>query len=454
MALAFPAPFALPAALAAPNTTANAIALDIRQNDTDQPLIQVWRDSTGAVKMSIAQDGSLVVGGLAPSSILTQLWQSPIPDAPGAVAHIADGPAYVGAGSKLLSLRNGTVEKLSIDKDGKVSTSGYTDTAVLFVGPSGEVKQNTVDFFWQDGLKRLNLRAPFSLGTLNVGGSIFAQSLVSGARCEVTATALDFTNTGADVPILLTGTSRTLEISGSAAEPTRPTFRVKGRTSQSVPAAVVQLGATPAVGAKAQRWEDSAGALLAELDSAGNWSLVGDIVWDNTSDHAFSVAASSISEDPGKDAFWTAGKGGPASVSEGGEGGDFGGYGGMGGDGTVALPGGVGGTLGFFAGDGGTDNGGGGGVGGDSQFDAGLGSGAEENGRVFVGTDNAREVRLGRGLKDTRALGYWKLSEQISDPATPAAGDAVLWLKNVAGLTQLRIKFDDGTNLLLATSIS
>jgi hypothetical protein len=43
-------------------------------------------------------------------------------DGPAAVSVIIDSPAYVNAGAKLLSIRNGTVEKAYIDKDGHYST--------------------------------------------------------------------------------------------------------------------------------------------------------------------------------------------------------------------------------------------------------------------------------------------------------------------------------------------
>lgn len=46
-----------------PDTAANAVAMTIRQNDPDQPLVQRWQDSTGANVMSIAADGTLTITG-------------------------------------------------------------------------------------------------------------------------------------------------------------------------------------------------------------------------------------------------------------------------------------------------------------------------------------------------------------------------------------------------------
>lgn len=126
--------------------------------------------------------------------VVTGSLLSDVPDAGTAIGWTLDNPVYVAAGAKLLSLKNGGVEKFSIDKDGKLSSD-----------PSIQIVINSLsDFAVQDtttitleAFKTYICGAPISTSKrfiVQTGVSIIGTNLI-GHIWEYTGTGSMFTGT-------------------------------------------------------------------------------------------------------------------------------------------------------------------------------------------------------------------------------------------------------------------
>jgi hypothetical protein len=122
----------------------------------------------------------------------------------------------------------------------------------------------------------------------------------------------------------------------------------------------------------------------------------------------------------GGTSIFLSGVGGAANTGTGaaGKGGDVSINAANGGPGTATGLGGIGGNIFVFAGNGGTTNGAGGNSGGNVYIDAGVSTGAGNNGNIFIGNAIASAITIGSGDISVVANGIWVFNNVIQGTIT------------------------------------
>lgn len=114
-------------------------------SDNDESAQFLWQNGTGDILMSLDESGNLlttgtITGGASPFNFVTV-------EANGASAigfKLNTQNAFSTSGAKILSLQNNAVEKLAIDKDGKIFSAAFTASRVAQINSSGQIESSSV----------------------------------------------------------------------------------------------------------------------------------------------------------------------------------------------------------------------------------------------------------------------------------------------------------------------
>ncbi len=124
-------------------SNASAKLLSVKNNSTEKFSIQKDGNVTAAGSVTAATaaiPGTVTLGSTSVTGQLTGLYS----DGASAVAVTVSSPAYSDASAKLLSVKNDTTEKFSIQKDGNVTASGTLAASNLSGTNTGDVTLATV----------------------------------------------------------------------------------------------------------------------------------------------------------------------------------------------------------------------------------------------------------------------------------------------------------------------
>jgi hypothetical protein len=199
---------------------------------------------------------------------------STVPDGATAVGQAFDTPSYVTAGAKLLSLRNGTVEKAYVDKDGGlVLSAGVTATGVISVNGSGAFTGNiTVGSYLRPsgwgGILSADYNPLLLIGTASNGSSAVGVILDNNATLSIAG-------------------SKLLSIRNNAAE--KASFDKDGNLAAPYATYSVGVDAGPYVVASQFIGKNTSGYLLGQV--ADGATAVGSIIGNNTT---FNTAGAKI----------------------------------------------------------------------------------------------------------------------------------------------------------------